>query len=139
VRTNPVTGDLPVADCWKRLRSATHGFVALSDRALPVILPARYYVEDGLVVMCLGPQAAFHPVLENAVVAFVVGTLDPGTATGWAVHIQGVLRARVGSGRLDGCPDAGGVAAVMEPITMTGWNVDPHPLTSTGWPTPATD
>lgn len=134
MRRIPATGDMSVAECWDRLQGAACGFVALSARALPVVLPVQYYVQDGLIVICLGPDAPFHPVLEDVVVAFAVESINPATSSGWTVHVQGILRADPGA--WPACPTGAGRIAHMEPIAVTGWHVELCPLLAAGRPTP---
>ena len=46
--------DLSRAECWELLASASVGRLALSIRALPLILPVRYAVDDASVAISLG-------------------------------------------------------------------------------------
>ena len=99
-------GDLSQAECWQLLAMASVGRLALSIRALPMILPVRYSVDDASVAISLGrfgmPAAAVH----DSVVAFAVDRIDETSSDGWIVQMQG--RARLAA--------PGAVAAGLGPV-----------------------
>ncbi len=137
MRKDPAAGDLSLEECWGLLRRSSLGRLALSARALPVILPVQHRVDGGTIVMCLGSEPPFDPVVDDVVAAFAVESIDPGTSTGWTVHVQGML---TGVSRLDGtdrCPVGAGLVIGMEPVVVTGWRLQLCPLNAADhWPLP---
>lgn len=99
--------ELTSVECWELLARSSVGRLALSIRALPIILPVRFVVDDASVAISLGrfgmPAAAVH----DSVVAFAVDHIDEAEDQGWIVQMQGRVRvavpanARVGPGPVD--------------------------------------
>ena len=84
---------LTEAECMKRLASARLGRVALSWRAMPLILPVRYSVEDRVVVLHARHGTTLQQATDHAVVAFEaegpMGAVEPSwsvVANGLATH-----------------------------------------------------
>jgi nitroimidazol reductase NimA-like FMN-containing flavoprotein (pyridoxamine 5'-phosphate oxidase superfamily) len=76
--------------CLELLASGRLGRVALSESALPVVVPVRYELEaEGVIV---GPDADLDVRLGGAVVAFEVDEIDPDSNEGWSVQVTGVAR-----------------------------------------------
>jgi nitroimidazol reductase NimA-like FMN-containing flavoprotein (pyridoxamine 5'-phosphate oxidase superfamily) len=75
--------------CLELLASVRLGRVALSESALPVVVPVRYELADEGVVV--GPEQ-FDVRLGGAVVAFEVDDIDPESNEGWSVQVTGVAR-----------------------------------------------
>ncbi len=121
--SDPPTGDLSLDQCWSLLRHSSSGRLALSARALPVILPVQHYVDGRTIVMCIGSNPPFDPVVHDVVAAFAVESIDPVTATGWTVHVQGLIRRPDQPGRARRCPVGAGLILGMEPEVVTGWRV----------------
>jgi len=115
--------DLSPAECWELLATTSVGRLALSDRALPTIVPVRYAVGSGSVAISvgrLGPPASVH----DAVVAFVADRIDEESASGWTVLMQG--RARLApADPLPADPGAGaaGRVVLLVPATVTGHRI----------------
>jgi nitroimidazol reductase NimA-like FMN-containing flavoprotein (pyridoxamine 5'-phosphate oxidase superfamily) len=84
--------DLSSAACWALLATASVGRIALSIRAMPMIVPMRYRVDDGSVAISLGRPGLPVATVHDAVVAFAVDDIDQGSATGWMVQMQGRAR-----------------------------------------------
>lgn len=71
------------------LAAGTVGRVALSQNALPVVLPVNYAVLDGDVVIRTGAGTKLDAALNGAVVAFEIDAVDPIYHEGWSVMVQG--------------------------------------------------
>ena len=108
---------------------ASVGRLALSVRALPMILPVRYVVDDASVAISLGrlgmPAAAVH----DAVVAFAVDDIDLSASSGWMVQMQG--RARVSVTGTPGGLDPPQMVRLV-PGTVTGHRFTLPPFTTAG-------
>ena len=76
-------------ECWELLATVSVGRLALSVRALPVILPAQYYLDGRRLVVCLGHHGLPERALDETVVAFAADSIDPVTRSGWLVQVQG--------------------------------------------------
>ena len=115
---------IPSQRCWELLATASVGSLALSVRALPVILPVQYYVTGHRLTVCLGHHSIPARSLNETIIAFTAGAIDPAARSGWSVQIQG--RSSVpGLDGLDtacGQPTAGQIAEI-EPGTITGYYV----------------
>ena len=76
--------------CTDRLRGVTLGRVAVSMRALPVILPVRFALMDEDVVFRTASGARLSSCCDHAVVAFEADAYDPCTGHGWSVCVTGM-------------------------------------------------
>lgn len=76
-------------ECWELLATASVGRLALSVRALPVILPVQYYLDGRRLAVCLGHLGLPERSLNETIIAFAADSIDPATRSGWSVHIQG--------------------------------------------------
>jgi hypothetical protein len=115
---------IPSQRCWELLATASVGRVALSVRALPLILPVQYYVKGHRLAVCLGHHSVPARSLNETIIAFTADAIDPAARTGWAVQIQGRSSiSRLHGFDIDcGQPSAGQVAEI-EPGTITGYYV----------------
>jgi uncharacterized protein len=84
---------LTEAECLERLASARLGRVALSWRAMPLILPVHYCVRDRTVLLNTTADTTLDRATDHAVVAFEaegpMGAAEPTwsvVATGLATH-----------------------------------------------------
>lgn len=122
---------IPDWRCWELLATASVGRLALSVRALPVILPVQYYITGRRLAACLGHRAVPERSLNDAIIAFNADAIDPATRTGWSVQVQG--RATVfspdGFDTAYGHPTAGQLIEIHS-STITGFHVDLCPLIS---------
>lgn len=128
MRRDAVAGDLSNTECWDRLHSSSLGRVALTARALPVIIPVQYYVDGTTIVICMGADPPFSPILSDVVAAFAVESIDPDAGSGWTVHVQGVLRRPVRPGHPEVCPTGDALVVRLEPAWVTGWRVRLCPM-----------
>ena len=98
------------------------GRLALSVRALPVILPVQYYLGGRRLAVCLGHHALPERALDETIIAFAADSIDPVTRSGWAVQVQG--RSAIPRGlRIDtdcGSPAASAQVVEIEPGKISG-------------------
>jgi hypothetical protein len=109
-------------ECWELLPAASVGWLALSIRSLPVILPIQYYLDGRWLAVCLGHHALPERALDETIVAFAADSIDPVTRSGWSVHVQG--RSVIPRGlRVDtdcGWPAASAQVVQIEPGIISG-------------------
>jgi hypothetical protein len=109
-------------ECWELLATASVGRLALSVRALPVILPVQYYLDGRWLAVCLGHHALPEQALDETIVAFAADSIDPVTRSGWSVQVQG--RSVIPRGlRIDtdcGWPAASAQVVAIEPGKISG-------------------
>ena len=71
------------------LATASVGQLALSVRALPLIVPVQYYLEGHRLAVCLGHHELPERALDETVIAFAADSIDLVTRSGWSVQVQG--------------------------------------------------
>jgi nitroimidazol reductase NimA-like FMN-containing flavoprotein (pyridoxamine 5'-phosphate oxidase superfamily) len=102
--------ELPADECWKLLRTAAIGRVAMIRGGLPSVLPVNICVHDGAVWLRVGPGALLDAALTGNVLSIEADEVDRVTHAGWSVVATG--RAEVAAERDDlpvrswGRPDA---------------------------------
>lgn len=108
-------------ECWHLLATASVGRLAVSVRALPMILPVQYYLDNRNITACLGHHELPERSLNEAIIAFAADSIDPRSRAGWSVEIQGrsVIPLKVRFDTACGRPTAGQVVRI-EPATITG-------------------
>jgi uncharacterized protein len=74
------------------LATATLGRIAITSRALPVVLPVNFRFDGRQVLIRTSPGTKLDAATDHAVVAFEVDQIDPGTESGWSVVVTGVAR-----------------------------------------------
>jgi pyridoxamine 5'-phosphate oxidase-like protein len=122
-------GALTEWECWKMLATASVGRLALSVRALPVILPVQYYLSDRRLAVCLGHHGLPERALDETIIAFAADSIDPVTRSGWSVQVQGKSAIPRGL-KIDtacGLPAAAQVVEI-EPGTVSGYWLHLCPL-----------
>ncbi len=114
---------ISAVECWELLARVSVGRIALSVRALPMIVPAQYYLDGRMLAICLGHRELPERSL-NAVVAFAADAIDPVTRSGWSVHVLGrsVMSRQFGMDTACGRPTAGQIVHI-EPETIFGYRV----------------
>jgi uncharacterized protein len=107
--------------CWELLATASVGHLALSVRALPVVLPVQYFLNGRRLVVCLGHHAFPEQSLDEVIIAFAADTIDSVTRSGWSVQVQGrsVILRRLSADADCGRPTAGQVVQI-EPEIIAG-------------------
>lgn len=116
-------------ECWYLLATASVGRLALSVRALPMILPVQYYLDDRNIAACLGHRELPERSLDEAIIAFAADSIDPWTRSGWSVEVQGrsVLSRAVGFDTT--CSQhAPGQIVRIKPTTLAGHRVNLCPF-----------
>ena len=83
--------DLPRSRCLELLSSRSLGRIALSQRALPTVVPVTYRLVDDRLVFMAPPESGILTSVQHPVVAFEVDDIDPGTLAGWSVVVVGVV------------------------------------------------
>jgi hypothetical protein len=123
---------IPEHLCWELLATASVGRLALSVRALPVILPVQYYLDGPRLAVCLGHHQIPERSLKDVVIAFAADAIDPVTRSGWSVHVQGrsAMPKRLDVDTACGRPTAGQVVQI-EPGVIRGHRVHLCPFIDT--------
>ena len=81
--------------CSELLRSARLGRVALSHRALPLILPVAFGKLDRDVIFSVGPGLLARAADEGQIVCFETDWADPEMLSAWSVSVIGQLSVLV--------------------------------------------
>ncbi|MGO8957341.1 MAG: pyridoxamine 5'-phosphate oxidase family protein [Streptosporangiaceae bacterium] len=116
-------------ECWYLLATASVGRLALSVRALPMILHVQYYLDDRNITACLGHRELPERSLDEAIIAFAADSIDPWTRSGWSVEVQGRSVLSREAGLDPTCSQhAPGQVVRIEPTTLTGHRVHLCPL-----------
>ena len=79
-------------ECVELLRSKSVGRIALSASSLPFVVPVRYVVDGGRILMRTGQGTRMAAATSDAVVAFEVDDFDAALDAGWSVMVQGLAR-----------------------------------------------
>lgn len=85
-----VVRDLSRHECLTALRGQRLGRLAVSQNALPLILPVNYAMEGSNVVFRARQGGLLDRTCRNTVVAFETDQYDDATRLGWSVVIVGV-------------------------------------------------
>jgi nitroimidazol reductase NimA-like FMN-containing flavoprotein (pyridoxamine 5'-phosphate oxidase superfamily) len=96
-----VATPIETEECWRLLRSAEFGRVAVTMGAMPVILPVFYVVVDESVVFHTTAGTKMRAATSQTVVAFEADQFDPDKDEGWSVLLQGVAREVTDAGELN--------------------------------------
>jgi nitroimidazol reductase NimA-like FMN-containing flavoprotein (pyridoxamine 5'-phosphate oxidase superfamily) len=82
--------ELERQECLELVRAESVGRVALTARALPVVLPVNFALLDGDIVWRSAQGTKLNDASAGFVVAFEVDHYDPDHREGWSVMIQGL-------------------------------------------------
>jgi hypothetical protein len=83
--------ELSEPEYFSLLDSVTHGRLAITQKALPAIVPIRLWLlDDEVIVSPLLGRAV--PLIPDSVVALQAGPLGQGLASDWSVEVRGFLR-----------------------------------------------
>lgn len=85
----PVFEELDPEDCLELLRGENVGRVALTARALPIVLPVNFAVLEGDIVWRCAQGTKLNDASAGFVVAFEVDHFES-DHQGWSVMIQGL-------------------------------------------------
>ena len=95
--------------------------MALSVRALPVIVPVQYHLDGRKLAVCLGHHSLPEQALDATIIALAADSIDPVTRSGWLVQVQGrsVIPRGLRIGTDCGWPAAAQIVEI-EPGTISG-------------------
>ncbi len=82
--------DLGRDDCLELLRDEPVGRVALTARALPIVLPVNFALLDGDIVWRSAEGTKLNDAAAGFVVAFEVDHYELDHQQGWSVMVQGL-------------------------------------------------
>lgn len=86
----PEVRELGHDECLDRLRSRAVGRIAVTDQALPVIVPVNYLLLGNTLVFRSEPGGLLARACNETVVAFEVDELALDGSSGWSVLVVGV-------------------------------------------------
>lgn len=115
-------------ECRRLLAAAVVGRVAWVSRAAGLqVLPVNYALADGRIVFTVAQESVLSELSQPVDVAFQVDDLDPTTATGWSILVQGRTVAFDGDAvslrALPWAPGSREVAVAIEPGSVSGRSV----------------
>ena len=84
------------AECLRLLTGGMFGRIAGTSGALPVVLPVRYAVDGGSVVVETGRGTTLDFATDGSVVAFEVDNFHERGHAGWTVMVTGVAEEVIG-------------------------------------------
>jgi nitroimidazol reductase NimA-like FMN-containing flavoprotein (pyridoxamine 5'-phosphate oxidase superfamily) len=79
-------------DCLVLLGTAGLGRVAVTNGALPTILPVNFRFDGRQILIRTGRGTRLDSATRDAVVAFEADQMDPAWNAGWSVAVTGVAR-----------------------------------------------
>jgi hypothetical protein len=82
--------DLPRADAIAALGRGSFGRIAITDGALPLILPVNYGLDGSKIVFYAKAGSLLHRACRGTIVAFEVDDFDALQGVGWSVAVVGV-------------------------------------------------
>ena len=77
-------------ECLRLLATAELGRIALSVRALPVILPVQFALHGERIVIATHHGTTLERATRDAVVAFEADGVTGDTESMWSVHVNGI-------------------------------------------------
>lgn len=89
----PETEILAVHECWRFLRSASIGRLAVVGSAGPEIFPVNYLPEDGTLIFRTGPGTKMDVLLGGGRVVLEADGLNPYGTIAWSVVVKGLPEA----------------------------------------------
>ncbi|MBO0693447.1 MAG: pyridoxamine 5'-phosphate oxidase family protein [Acidimicrobiaceae bacterium] len=118
--------ELPRSRCLELLGSRSLGRLALSERALPTVVPVSYELVGDRVVLA-APQASRLLVEgQRPVVAFEVDDIDPDTFAGWSVVVVGAVQQIAADHPSVHTPAAGWTRLRPDPTTLVAGLTTDH-------------
>jgi hypothetical protein len=97
----PIFEELGPEDCLDLLRDEPVGHVALTKRALPVVVPVNFAVLDGDIVWRSDEATGLSGASADFVVAFEADHYEAGYTQGWSVMVQGLAHVVTDTEELD--------------------------------------
>lgn len=83
-------------ECLDLMASVPVGRLVYTYRALPAVIPLRFFMDGEGVVVHTGTDSTLNAAVRDTVVAFQVDDLDPVTLAGWSVTLVGQARLVTG-------------------------------------------
>ncbi len=96
-----VFDELDRQDCLELLREESVGRVALTARALPVVLPVNFALLNGDIVWRSAQGTKLNDASAGFVVAFEVDRYEPDHRRGWSVMVQGLAHVITDADQLE--------------------------------------
>jgi len=132
--------ELSPEECLDALRQESLGRIAISDAALPMILPVSYRLDGAAVVFRTRQGGLLDRCCRNTIVAFEVDHVHPDSKSGWSVVVVGVANVQYGGDWLRamelGLSSIGAAEGTVfiriTPGTVTGRAVEPVPAAAVG-------
>lgn len=93
--------DLSREECLELLSAEPVGRVALTARALPIVLPVNFAVLDGNIVWRSAQGTKLNAAAAGFVVAFEADHYDADHQEGWSVMVQGMAHVITDGGDLE--------------------------------------
>ncbi len=88
--------DIDEADCRRLLRERGVGRVSWRSGTETLVLPVCYVVDRDRIVIRTRPGTVIADLAQGADVSFQIDEIDPETATGWSVLVQGRAELETG-------------------------------------------
>jgi nitroimidazol reductase NimA-like FMN-containing flavoprotein (pyridoxamine 5'-phosphate oxidase superfamily) len=115
------------------LATATLGRIAVTDRALPTILPVNFAFDGERILIRTSPGAKLTAAAAGAVVAFEVDDVDPIYHAGWSVTVTGPALeihdtadlARIRAAHLPHWSHGDGHVIAIDPAIVSGRRLTP--------------
>ena len=86
------SGPLPPSACMDLLGAGGLGRIAISEGALPLILPVQYQVLGDQIMFCCGSRLGLAREPINQVIAFEAGGIAARQFMGWTVQVRGIAK-----------------------------------------------
>jgi hypothetical protein len=143
-RLTGVVEELDHAECVAALRRASFGRIAVSQDALPLILPVNFAYDETHIVFRTRAGGILDRACRNTIVAFEIDDFDIASGSGWSVSVVGVanvlhrgewLRA-LELGLISAGAGEGSVFVAIKPGVMTGRRVAAKPAAGRPGPDP---
>jgi len=139
IDSRPIFEDLDRDQCLELLSDEPVGRVALTARALPIVLPVNFALLDGNIVWRSAQGTKLNAAAAGFVVAFEADHYEADRKEGWSVMIQGLATVITNPEELDRAHDLeleswalDGTAdryIQLVPNIVTGMRIrHPHPL-----------
>lgn len=125
------------AECLRLLFGQRIGRVAFVEDGELTVLPVRYLLHDGKVVLRSAVGAKLDAAVRQAAVAFEVDSWDEAQRTGWSVLVHGTAHQVTDTAQEDALEQLGLESWVQSP-QATHW-IEIHPLEITGRTVPTRD
>lgn len=88
-------------ECLALLATAELGRIAVSARALPVILPVRFAMDGDRIVIATHHGTTLEAATRDTVVAFETDGADGDSQCAWSVHVNGIASHVIDPATLD--------------------------------------